>query len=177
VAWFSGDDDLPTPTAETVETVADSARILAAAGALVEERRAPDLGHAVDITQRYWRMADLTGKEIERLLLDWDGFRTTMLRFIEHVDLILCPVAARPAEPSGTGASADDYCLASSLTGYPSAVVRAGTSPEGLPIGVQLVARPWREDVALAAARHVETALDGWQPPPLWLSWPSRPPP
>ena len=47
------------------------------------------------------------------------------------------------------------------------AVVRAGASSEGLPIGVQLVARPWREDVSLALARVVESALGGWQKPAL----------
>jgi amidase len=46
-------------------------------------------------------------------------------------------------------------------------VVRAGTSPEGLPIGVQLIARPWHDHVALAAARHLQRALGGWRPPPL----------
>jgi amidase len=46
-------------------------------------------------------------------------------------------------------------------------VVRGGTSPDGLPIGVQLIAQPWREDIALAAARVVEGASGGWQPPPL----------
>jgi amidase len=45
--------------------------------------------------------------------------------------------------------------------------VRAGTSPEGLPIGVQLVAAPWREDIALALARRVEARTGGWQPPAL----------
>jgi amidase len=45
--------------------------------------------------------------------------------------------------------------------------VRAGTSTDGLPLGAQLVARPWREDVALAAAAEVERALGGWQRPPL----------
>ena len=45
-------------------------------------------------------------------------------------------------------------------------VVRAGSSAEGLPIGVQVVARPWREDVALAVARHIEEALGGWRAPP-----------
>jgi amidase len=53
------------------------------------------------------------------------------------------------------------------LTGWPGVVVRGGTSPEGLPIGVQLVARPWREDVALAVAQYLEEALGGWQRPPL----------
>ena len=47
----------------------------------------------------------------------------------------------------------------------PGAVVRAGTSSEGLPVGVQLVAPPWREEVALAAAAAIETALGGWRPP------------
>ncbi len=59
------------------------------------------------------------------------------------------------------------YTLPCSLTGWPCVVVRAGTSPEGLPIGVQIVARPWREDVALAVAQRIESALGGWQRPPL----------
>jgi amidase len=58
------------------------------------------------------------------------------------------------------------YTRIYNLTGWPAAVVRGGTSPEGLPIGVQVVARPWREDVALAVAGYLETALGGWQPPP-----------
>ena len=37
----------------------------------------------------------------------------------------------------------------------------------GLPIGVQIVARPWREDVALAVAKHLETVLGGWERPSL----------
>ena len=37
-------------------------------------------------------------------------------------------------------------------------------SASGLPIGVQCVAKPWREDVALRAAAHLEGTLGGWQP-------------
>jgi amidase len=43
-------------------------------------------------------------------------------------------------------------------------VVRAGTSSEGLPIGVQVVARNWHDDLALRAARAIEKALGGWRP-------------
>jgi hypothetical protein len=43
--------------------------------------------------------------------------------------------------------------------------VRCGTSRGGLPIGVQLVAGPWRDDVALAAALRLEHDLGGWQAP------------
>jgi amidase len=87
---------------------------------------------------------------------------------MEAYDLVVCPVAASAAGPHGSIADTTYlYTLPYSLTGYPCAVVRAGTSPEGLPIGVQFVARPWREDVAIAAACVVEDALGGWQAPPL----------
>ena len=46
------------------------------------------------------------------------------------------------------------------LTGWPAAVVRCGTSRTGLPIGVQIAANPWREDVALALARVLEMDPD-----------------
>ena len=160
------DDGMASPTPETSQAVLDAARALTDAGAVVEETRPPHLDQVWDITLRYWRSAELSGREVERLMLDWDGFRTTMLGFVERYDLILCPVADEPAVPLGTEGNGI-YCLPYSLTGYPCAVVRAGTSPEGLPIGVQVVARPWREDVALAAAGRIETTLGGWSPPPL----------
>jgi amidase len=47
------------------------------------------------------------------------------------------------------------------------AVVRGGTSPKGLPIGVQVVARPWREDIALALTKQIEAISGGWQAPAL----------
>ena len=56
---------------------------------------------------------------------------------------------------------------AAGRTGWPGAVVRAGTSPEGLPIGVQILAQPWHEDVALAVAQFVESKFGGWQRPEL----------
>ena len=59
------------------------------------------------------------------------------------------------------------YAMTYSLTASTAVVVRAGTSPEGRPIGVQIVAQQWREDLALGAAQAIETALGSWQPPPL----------
>jgi amidase len=53
------------------------------------------------------------------------------------------------------------------LLGWPVAVMRCAASPEGLPIGLQIVARPWREDVALAIARFVEHTFRGWREPGL----------
>jgi amidase len=97
-----------------------------------------------------------------------DEFRAETFAFWQRYDAIVCPPCAVPAMLHGTSwanATVSSYSMAYNLTGWPAAVVRAGTSPEGLPTGVQIVARPWREDIVLAVARHIETAFGGWQRP------------
>ena len=42
-----------------------------------------------------------------------------------------------------------------------------GWSPEGLPIDVQITARPWQEEVVLAITEVVERVCGGWKPPPI----------
>ena len=81
---------------------------------------------------------------------------------------LVCPVNVGPAPPHGTFDRATaTYTQVFNLTGWPSTVVRAGTSPDGLPIGVQIVAHPWREDVSLAAAALVEKSLGPFPGPKL----------
>jgi amidase len=99
-----------------------------------------------------------------------DMYRTAMLSFLKNYDVVLCPPNALPALEHGTSFNEDSlrpfsYTIAFNLTGWPGAVVRCGTSNDGLPVGVQAVARPWREDVALAVTQHMETALGGYQRP------------
>jgi amidase len=170
-AAFYTHDGIASPTPETVESVRAAAGALSDKGLAVEEARPRRIDETYEITRGYWQRRQLTGDEIDRSLFQWDRFRRAMLSFMESYDVILCPVCERPAMPHDT---VDDrhardisYTLTYSLTGWPSVAVRAGTSPEGLPIGVQVVARPWREDVALAVAKHIETALGGWQRPTL----------
>ncbi len=96
--------------------------------------------------------------------------RGGMMAFMEQYDVMICPVNAYPAMPHECVYDRADgwsYTRIHNLIGWPVAVVRGGTSPEGLPIGVQIVARPWREDVALAVAHQIETALGGWQRAPI----------
>lgn len=95
-----------------------------------------------------------------------------MTRFFENYDVILSPTCAIPAPLRGESVKSSwlpnaSYTQSYNLTGWPGAVVRCGASPEGLPIGVQVVARPWREDVALAVAKKLEMELSGFQPPPI----------
>jgi amidase len=114
----------------------------------------------------------MTAAEFSGLLVRWDMFRSTLLSFLQKYDVIICPVCAVPAWPHSTTLTeeqflAGSYSMTYNLTGWPAVAVRGGTSPEGLPIGVQVVAHPWREDVALAVAHYLEAVSGGWQRPDL----------
>ncbi len=112
----------------------------------------------------------LPGDEFGRALIELDQFRSRMLTFMDDYDIMLCPVNASVALKHGT---LDEhypdfsYTATYNLTGWPGVVVRAGTADNGLPIGVQVLAKPYREEHALAVAAFVETAFGGWQAPPL----------
>lgn len=180
VAWYTHHAEAE-PTRETAATCRRVAQLLAARGARVEETLPPRIEEAYDITRQYWQRpesaaadewvpdgeAHLSSIEVERHLFVWDRFRRALIAFMANYDLILTPVAERPATPHGGEGGRIPYTLPYSLTGWPCVVVRAGTAPEGLPIGVQVVARPWRDDVALAAAAAIEEDAGGWQPPAL----------
>jgi amidase len=160
------DNGLTEPTPETVGAVARAADVLRAAGAVVEEAHHPAGGH--ELTIEVWRSYGdgLDAAGLWRLLRRWDAFRERMLCFAAHFDAIVCPVFGGPARPHGTmnvpgEIDPTSWTTPHSLTGWPAATVRAGTSPEGLPIGVQVVAHPWRDDVALALALRVERELAG----------------
>ena len=93
-------------------------------------------------------------------------FRSAMLSFMQAYDIVLSPVWDRPAALHDEIAVAGiSYTVPYNKAGWPAAVVRCGTSPEGLPIGVQIAGRPWCEHVVLAVAQYLETSLGGWQRP------------
>jgi amidase len=109
-----------------------------------------------------------TVAELAELVGRWDTFRREMLFFMSNFDALLCPVCSFAGMEHGSTydqLSSFSYTMTSNLTGWPAAVVRGGATPKGLPIGVQIIARPWREDVALALAKLLEDALGGWQRP------------
>jgi hypothetical protein len=65
-----------------------------------------------------------------------DYCRSQMLSFMESYDVILRPVNALPATQHLSEDDEDlrpfSYAMTHNLTGWPGAVVRGGTSPEGL---------------------------------------------
>ncbi len=168
VAYFSADPASPV-TQETNRAVGSAAQALARARVHVESARLNGILADSREIDNFWQdMAGAPGRTIVEFYAQWDDFRTRLLQFMAPYDAILCPVDHHPAPPfRARDPRRFDYTVPFSLAGYPCAVVRVGATPDGLPIGVQIVARPWREDVALALARRLEQEFGGWQPPPL----------
>ncbi len=100
-----------------------------------------------------------------------DGIKSEQLTWLEQYDLIICPVNANPPKPvppefvRTPGSANGGYTSQYNTTGWPAGVVRAGTSKEeaGLPLGIQVVGQPWRDDIVLAAMLHIEKQTGGWQ--------------
>ena len=55
------------------------------------------------------------------------------------------------------------YSQTFNVLGLPSVAVPAGRAANGLPIGVQVVGRPFEERTVLSAAAIIEAALGGWR--------------
>jgi Asp-tRNA(Asn)/Glu-tRNA(Gln) amidotransferase A subunit family amidase len=117
----------------------------------------------------------------ESLLKAWvrrDSLRAEFLKQMRDFPILLCPTAAIPAFRHGERQwivdgkeveylDAWSYAEWFNLLGNPAAVVPVGSSAGGLPIGVQIVGRPWEEEQVLAVAEIVEQAHGPWKNPPL----------
>jgi Asp-tRNA(Asn)/Glu-tRNA(Gln) amidotransferase A subunit family amidase len=119
--------------------------------------------------------APATVAEYRQLAAQRDSLRASVLSFMEDWPILLLPVASLPAFKVGTSRFSVDgaeiarmdvhvHCRAMSLLRLPAAVVPCGTSREGLPIGVQIVGRPFAEHEVLAVAAALERAFGPWRP-------------
>ena len=110
----------------------------------------------------------IASEQVEQLWQQREQLRGRILAAMP--DVLLLPVAAVLAPPLGqtsfqVGADtvADWDVLASSraisLLGFPVVTVPCGKAPDGRPVGIQVVARPWHEHHALAAAKVLEARL------------------
>ena len=99
------------------------------------------------------------------------------LEEMRNYPVLLCPVASVPAFRHGERSwiiegSTVEYLDAWRHTQWfnalaaPAAVVPVGQSAEGLPIGVQIAARPFEDETALGIAAIVDRTF-GYRPPPL----------
>jgi len=108
----------------------------------------------------------------ESLLATWlgrDDVRERILLQMRKYPVLLCPTAAISAFRHGERQwqvegrtvkylDAWTYCEWFNLLGFPAVVVPMVLSSEGLPIGVQIVGRPWEEELVLAVASSLDEA-------------------
>ncbi len=119
-----------------------------------------------------------TGESLLDAWIQRDAIRMQVFAQMRDYPVLLCPVAAIPAFKHGErrwqidGKTVEyldawSYTEWFNLLGTPAAVVPVGQSPEGLPIGVQISARPWEEELVLSVAAELETQCGVWRAPVL----------
>jgi Asp-tRNA(Asn)/Glu-tRNA(Gln) amidotransferase A subunit family amidase len=106
-----------------------------------------------------------------------DLLRERILRQMGNVPILLSPVSSAPAFRHGAGnynpgtgyLDTMRFSQWLNLTGFPGASVPISFSNEGLPIGVQIIGRPFEEELVLAVAEALEKSRGPWQAPLLAL--------
>ncbi|HEY1804532.1 MAG TPA: amidase [Terracidiphilus sp.] len=122
----------------------------------------------------------LSAAELLNAWAQLDLLRAKTWAEMREYSVLLCPVASIPAlrhsERTWTiDGTPVEYLDAMRFTQWfnalscPAAVVPVGASPEGMPIGVQIAARPFEDEVALGIAAVVDAAF-GYRPPAMALA-------
>jgi Asp-tRNA(Asn)/Glu-tRNA(Gln) amidotransferase A subunit family amidase len=117
----------------------------------------------------------LTHENFLNACVERDSLRADILRQMDDVTVLLSPVSAAPAFRHGEGnwrsgekenyRDTMKYSQWLNLAGFPGAAVPVGMSREGLPIGVQVIGRPYEDELVLAVAKAIERGRGSWQPP------------
>ena len=116
----------------------------------------------------------LSAEDIYDAQLGRSGLYHACRRFLERFDVLACATMGVPAGPVEeeyppmiNGELITDYVdwlrfsFLSVVTGLPSLSMPAGFTPDGMPVGLQLIGRPRGEARLLAVARAIEIALGG----------------
>jgi Asp-tRNA(Asn)/Glu-tRNA(Gln) amidotransferase A subunit family amidase len=116
-----------------------------------------------------------TAQTLLECWIERDLVRMRIFEEMQKFPVLLCPVASIPAFRHGEREwqiegknvkylDAWSYCEWFNLLGMPGATVPISLSADGLPIGVQLVAQPWCEELVLSVAEMLEQARGAWNP-------------
>ncbi|MFB2771666.1 amidase [Pelatocladus sp. BLCC-F211] len=112
-------------------------------------------------------------------LTERDRFIAQMDKELESWDVWLCPVAMTPAFTHRAKGEAVDiegrkvpyqmasgaYLVPFNLTGHPVVVIPIGQTKNGLPIGMQIVGKRWREMELLAIAQEINKVVGDFRHP------------
>jgi Asp-tRNA(Asn)/Glu-tRNA(Gln) amidotransferase A subunit family amidase len=118
----------------------------------------------------------ITLEAFMKACMERDEVRADLLRQLRDIPILLSPVSTSPAFLHGEGnyraGDAHNYrdtmrfCQWLNLAGFPGLSLPFGQSSEGLPINVQLIGRPYEDELLLDVAETLEDACGRWQAPP-----------
>jgi Asp-tRNA(Asn)/Glu-tRNA(Gln) amidotransferase A subunit family amidase len=127
-----------------------------------------------------WSSAEpsLSGPAVIDAWIRRDTLRANVLHQMRKYPILICPPAAVPAFRHGERSwtiegktveylDAWSYTEWFNLLGNPAAVVPVSHSADGLPVGVQIVGRPWEEEQVLSVAAVLEHEVKAWKIPPV----------
>jgi Asp-tRNA(Asn)/Glu-tRNA(Gln) amidotransferase A subunit family amidase len=130
-----------------------------------------------DLLRLQSREKELSAEDVLFTQFERDTLREQFVRQMDGHRVLVMPVSTGPAFRHGQmGWTHDErpetfvdsmvYSQWFNLLGLPAAVVPVGKSPEGLPIGVQIVGRPYEEYSVCTIAEAIEKVFS-WQQPPI----------
>jgi amidase len=129
----------------------------------------------IPLSHREWVMADGGRTQLQA---QWRGL-------FRNFDAVICPIMPTPAYPQDHSPDqtlrrididgkkypyTDQFIWPgiATLPGLPSTAIPTGFSPDGLPVGVQIVG-PWLEDrTTIKLAELIEREFGGFKPPPMF---------
>jgi len=111
-----------------------------------------------------------SGTEVLAQLAARDKLRAAVLRAMNDVPVLISAPCAIPAwayrERSAPYTETMRASFVWNVLGFPALVLPFGFTPEGLPVGVQLIGRPWEEETLLSVGRELEEARGPFPLPP-----------
>jgi amidase len=127
------------------------------------------------------RGRELTGRQVIETLATLAGFERRLIRLFASFDAVLTPALALPPRPLGWYDAEDPernfaqqvqytpFTSFVNVSGLPAISLPVSQTEAGLPMGVQLIGRPGREDVLLAIGAQLERRIR-WhrRHPPQW---------
>lgn len=100
--------------------------------------------------------------ELRLRMMQMHQYKQAVLKLMANADILLCPAAAAPARLHGSTRDHTldyTYLMTANLTGAPAASINCGFSKEGLPIGLQIIGKPWNDHIVLAYAKMAQKIL------------------
>lgn len=100
------------------------------------------------------------------LWASWDEYKIKFLRLFQSYDVLLCPVSPQCALPHGDTLKPNvvwsliRYTASITLTECPVVVVPCGFNHQQLPIGMQIITKPWADELALAMGKRISNILN-----------------